>query len=63
MLRALLCSFDWTTGVLHRETVVRMETTVLNWMERIGQVQMMLDSGRPADLSNLQTSTGGETSR
>ncbi|KAF1832876.1 hypothetical protein BDW02DRAFT_404873 [Decorospora gaudefroyi] len=49
MQRALLCDFDWTTGVLHRETIVRLETSVLNRMNRVGQVQLIPSSGRPAD--------------
>jgi hypothetical protein len=49
MQRALLCSFDCTTGILHRETVIRMETTVLDCMKRVGHVQLMPDSGRSMD--------------
>jgi hypothetical protein len=58
MQRALLCSFDWTTGILHRETIVRMETTILDRMDRVGQVQLSADSGRQSDYSYLQTSMG-----
>ena len=35
MQQALLCSQDWTTGTLYRETVLRMETRV--WDKTVGQ--------------------------
>ncbi|KAH7116966.1 hypothetical protein B0J11DRAFT_105782 [Dendryphion nanum] len=47
MQRALLCSYDAATATLHRETILRMETTVLNDMNRIGRVQLNLNSERP----------------
>lgn len=34
MLRALLCSYDWTTQTLYRESVLRMDTVVLEKMPR-----------------------------
>lgn len=37
MQRALLCSYDWTTQTLYRETVLRMETPVLENMSRLGR--------------------------
>jgi hypothetical protein len=36
--RAVLCSYDWKTQTLFKETVVRMETQVLERMRRIGRV-------------------------
>ncbi|KAH7346973.1 hypothetical protein BKA66DRAFT_576536 [Pyrenochaeta sp. MPI-SDFR-AT-0127] len=49
MQRALLCSLDWTTSILYRETVVRMETSVIDRMNRIGRVQLCPDASRPSD--------------
>ena len=37
MQRALLCSYDWATQTLFRETVLRMETPVLDKMFRLGR--------------------------
>jgi hypothetical protein len=37
MQRAVLCSYDWTSQTLYRETVLRMETVVLEKMSRIGR--------------------------
>lgn len=37
MQRALLCSYEWTTQTLYRETVLRMETPVLDNMSRLGR--------------------------
>jgi hypothetical protein len=47
MQRALLCSYDWTNSTLYRETIVRMESTVINHMSRLGRVKLALDSERP----------------
>jgi hypothetical protein len=38
MQRAVMCSYDWTNQTLYRETVLRMETKVLEKMPRIGRV-------------------------
>lgn len=35
MQRAVMCSYDWKTQTLYRETVLRMETPVLERMSRI----------------------------
>jgi hypothetical protein len=35
MQRAIACSYDWTTGTCYRETVLRMETPVLEKMSRV----------------------------
>ncbi len=35
MQRAIACSYDWTTGAYYRETVLRMETPVLEKMSRV----------------------------
>ena len=37
MQRAVMCSYDWTTQTLYRETVLRMETLVLEKMPRVGR--------------------------
>ncbi|EXJ60457.1 hypothetical protein A1O7_04610 [Cladophialophora yegresii CBS 114405] len=42
MQRAVLCSYDWTNQCLWRETVLRMETVVLEKMSRIGRVRFGL---------------------
>ncbi|MCJ1470844.1 hypothetical protein MMC07_009491 [Pseudocyphellaria aurata] len=47
MQRALLCSYEWTTQTLYRETVVRMETPVLESMSRLGRFRFGMD--RPAE--------------
>ncbi|KAM3077360.1 hypothetical protein ACMFMG_006710 [Clarireedia jacksonii] len=40
MQRALLCSYDWTMGKCIRETVARVETTVLEKMSRVAKVRI-----------------------
>ena len=40
MQRALLCSHDWTSGTLYRETVLRMETRVLSRMDRLPRIRL-----------------------
>ena len=42
MQRALLCSYDWSTQTLYRESVLRMETLVLEQMARVGRVRLGL---------------------
>lgn len=42
MQRALLCSYDWTTQTFYRETVLRMETRMLDRTPRIGRVRFGL---------------------
>ena len=42
MQRAVGCSYDWTTGTLYRETVLRMPTTVLNRMDRVNKLKFGL---------------------
>ena len=42
MQRALLCSYDWSTQTLYRETVLRMETLVLENMARVGRLRLGL---------------------
>jgi len=37
MQRAIACSYQWTTGTCYRETVLRMETTVLEKMSRVSR--------------------------
>jgi hypothetical protein len=40
MQRAIGCSYDWTTGTLYRETVLRLETTVQDSMKRVPRVKI-----------------------
>lgn len=40
MQRALLCSYHWASQTLYRETVLRMNTTVLEQMARVGRVRL-----------------------
>jgi hypothetical protein len=42
MQRAIMCSYDWPTQTLYRETVLRMETRVLEKMSRVGRVSFGL---------------------
>lgn len=42
MQRALLCSYEWNTQTLFRESVLRMETIVLEQMARVGRVRVGL---------------------
>ncbi|KAL8717734.1 MAG: hypothetical protein Q9225_005045 [Loekoesia sp. 1 TL-2023] len=42
MQRALLCSEEWTTGTLFRETVLRMETRVWDKMDTLPRVRLGL---------------------
>lgn len=36
--RAVMCSYEWKTQTLYKESVIRMETQVLERMRRIGRV-------------------------
>lgn len=42
MQRALLCSYDWSTQTMYRESVLRMETLVLEQMARVGRLRLGL---------------------
>lgn len=42
MQRALLCSYDWSTQTFYRESVMRMETIVLDQMARVGRLRLGL---------------------
>lgn len=42
MQRAIMCSYHWQTQTLYRETVLRMETRVLEKMPRVGRVSFGL---------------------
>lgn len=42
MQRAVMCSYDWPSQTLYRETVLRMETRVLEKMSRINRVNFGL---------------------
>ncbi|KAL1844356.1 hypothetical protein VTJ49DRAFT_35 [Mycothermus thermophilus] len=48
MQRAVACSYDFTTGTFHRETVLRMPTTSLNRMDRASRFR--LGMRRPEEL-------------
>ena len=39
MQRAVMCSYDWTTQTVYHETILRMETKVLEKMSRVGKVR------------------------
>ena len=39
MQRALLCSYEWSTQTLYRESVLRMETPVQEKMSRVGRLR------------------------
>lgn len=40
MQRAVMCSYDWTSQTLYRQTVLRMETLVLGKISRVGRVKV-----------------------
>lgn len=40
MQRAIGCSYDWTTATLYRETVLRMETPIIDKMHRVSRVKI-----------------------
>jgi hypothetical protein len=42
MQRAVMCSYDWTTQTLYRETVLKMKTLVLEKMSRVDSVRLGL---------------------
>ena len=42
MQRALLCSYDWSTQTLYRESVMRMETVILEKIQRVGRLRLGL---------------------
>jgi hypothetical protein len=43
MQRALLCSYDWKTQTLYRESVLRVETLVLERMSRVDRFRLGLE--------------------
>lgn len=45
MQRALGCSFEWTTQTFYKETVLRLETRVLDKMDRIRRVRLGIKRG------------------
>jgi hypothetical protein len=47
MLRSVLCSYDWKSQTLFRETVLRMETPSIDYMSRIPRVKFGFE--RPSD--------------
>ncbi|KAK4202133.1 putative 3-hydroxyisobutyrate dehydrogenase [Triangularia verruculosa] len=48
MQRALGCSFEWTTQTFYKETVLRLETRVLDKMDRIRRVRLGIKRGQMA---------------
>jgi hypothetical protein len=46
MKRAIGCSYDWRTGTLYRETVLRVSTTVLDRMGRVNKFKLGLKRPR-----------------
>ena len=42
MQRALLCSYDWASQTLFRESVLRMETLILEQIQRAGRLRLGL---------------------
>ncbi|MCJ1262456.1 hypothetical protein MMC22_002326 [Lobaria immixta] len=42
MQRAVLCSYDWTSQTMYRESVLRMETRVLEKMSRVSKLRFGL---------------------
>ena len=42
--RALLCSYDFRTQTFHRETVLRMQTNVLNRLDRVERFRFSMES-------------------
>jgi hypothetical protein len=47
MQRAVMCSYDWRTQTLYRETVLRMKTLVLEKMSRVDNVRLGLQRPPP----------------
>ena len=43
MQRAVGCSYDWTTGTLYRETVLRMETSCKDKMDLVSRARIGLE--------------------
>lgn len=43
MQRAVGCSYDWTTGILYRETVLRMETSCIDKMDLVSRARVSLE--------------------
>lgn len=42
MKRAIACSYDWVTGTLYRESVLRVPTTILDRMGRVDKLKIGL---------------------
>ena len=45
MQRAIGCSYDWTTSTLYRETVLRMETPIVDKVTRVPRVKIGFKRG------------------
>jgi hypothetical protein len=60
MQRAVMCSYNWPTQTLYRETVLRMETRVLEKMSRVARVSFGLRrnvQGNPETWPSAQAMT------
>lgn len=54
MERVLFCSYDWTTGVLYRESVIRLPGKVLESMHRLPGIRLGLKRTlKSADIAPL----------
>jgi hypothetical protein len=52
MLRAVLCSYDWKTQTLTRQSVLRMETPSIDYMYRISRVRFGFE--RPVEIGESE---------
>ena len=43
MERVLACSYDWTTSIFYKESVLRMPPKVLEFMHQLGRVRLGLN--------------------
>ena len=50
MQRAVGCSYDWTTGILYRETVLRMETSCKDKMDLVSRARISLEKRKNPDV-------------
>jgi hypothetical protein len=47
MQRVIGVSYDWTTQTLYRETVLRLDTPVIDSMDRVGRVRIGFKRAAP----------------
>ncbi|KAF8241489.1 hypothetical protein K440DRAFT_642222 [Wilcoxina mikolae CBS 423.85] len=60
MLRAVLCSYDWKTQTLFRQSVQRMETPSIDYIHRIARVRFGFEREVSMDFPMDQFKIGGE---